>query len=337
MFAIPPPQDWKEFENLCKDLWAAILNDNDIQLHGRSGQEQQGVDIFGINRIDGRKYGIQCKQKTYPKNLSIDEIETEVRKAEKFSPKLDVYILATTAPKDQKIEAYAREISERNNNKGKFSVYVYGWGDIEAKLNDHANILKKYYSKFLDPKNQNGAYFNFWHKENKINKLFYYACFLPFSTFNIRYSYVHLNMLSGYLNKHDDFLLHTRTNAIDNRLKEAMVLFNDQAHSLIGLISEYPPRYETSSSASDIVYTYWVECSHLDYVEQGEFIERKKGRVRECFYKLIQTSNKIISIWNTQLNEAPQISLTSFSQPNPNFPLFGDMLLIEEHYPMSEN
>jgi len=37
MFTIPPPKDWQTFEALCKDLWGKILDDGNIQLHGRAG------------------------------------------------------------------------------------------------------------------------------------------------------------------------------------------------------------------------------------------------------------------------------------------------------------
>ncbi len=337
MFTIPPPKDWQTFEALCKDIWSEILSDKNIQLNGRSGQAQHGVDIFGTDRIEGKNYGIQCKQKSYSQKLTIDEIQSEVNKAQNFSPKLDVYILATTAFKDQNIETYAREISRQNNNNGKFSVYVYGWGDIEAKLNVHQDILMKYYQRLLDPKTPNDIYFNFWYKEAKIEKLFYYACSLPFRSFNIRYSYLYLEMLSGYLNKHDVFLANTNANLSDNYLKEHVMVFNHVALELIDLIGEYQPKEDMSSSGSDITYTYWVECSHLAYVEQGEFIENKKKEVRDCFYKLIQSANKIVSIWNMELNSNQQIMLTEFVQPNPNFPLFGSLFLIQPHYPMYEN
>lgn len=177
MFTIPPPKDWQTFEALCKDLWSEILEDGNIQLHGRGGQTQHGVDIFGKHNKERKNYGIQCKQKSHSKNLTIEEVDAEVKKAESFSPKLDVYILATTAPKDQKIETYAREISERNNASGKFLVYVYGWGDIEAKLNDYQSILLKYYQRLIDPKTPNDIYFNFWYKEANIEKLFYTLAF----------------------------------------------------------------------------------------------------------------------------------------------------------------
>lgn len=140
-----------------------------------------------------------------------------------------------------------------------------------------------------------------------------------------------------YLNKHDVFLANTNAASSDEVLKGHVQLFNNAARSLINLINEYLPKEDTLQINGDIIYRYWVDCSHLDYCEQGEFIEGKKNQLREGFYNLIQVANKIISIQNMQLNTAQQISLTEFSQPNPNFPLFGNMFLIEPHDPMLEN
>lgn len=63
-FQIPPPQNWQDFESLCCDLWAQIWNDENTKKHGRSGQPQNGIDIYGYPlNAQGGCYGIQCKKK----------------------------------------------------------------------------------------------------------------------------------------------------------------------------------------------------------------------------------------------------------------------------------
>jgi len=333
MFNIPAPKDWQTFESLCKDLWGEILNDRNIQLNGRSGQPQYGVDIFGVDKINNQNYGIQCKQKGYFKNLTSDEVDSEINKAQTFLPKLDVYIVATTAQKDQNIEAYVRKISEINIKNGKFSVYVLGWEDIVEKLNIHQSILQKYYGRLLNPRTPNDHYFDFWYNKVFINKLFYYACYLPFGGYDIRYSYTYLNYLSAYLNKHDVFLANTQANFSDNVLKKYIQKFNSEANALISNITEYPPKESYTHSGDDIVNIYWVECDHLDYSERGKYVQHRKMQVRQAFYNLIKVANKIISVWNMQLDGVPQIELTEFAQKNPNYPLLGGIYLIEPHYP----
>lgn len=297
----------------------------------------KGKDIFGIDSATKQKYGIQCKQKGYSKNLTEYELNTEIGNAKVFLPKLDVFIVATTAPKDQAIETYARTISDGNAVNGEFKVCVYGWGDIQAILNDHPSILMKYYQRLLEPTNPNDHYFKFWYEEARIDKFFYYTCYLPFWLFDIRYSEIFINLLMGYLNKHDVFLANTTANSSDDPLKESIRLFNDAARTLINLIKEYPPKAAQLDSDDDILNIYWVDCDHLSYGEQGEFIDSKKDQVRKGFHRLIQAANNIISVWNTQLNSIQQIALVEFSWPNPNFPLFGEMYLRTPCYPMLEN
>ena len=60
---IPPPRSWDEFEDLVRDLYAREWGDPHTQRHGRTGQPQQGVDVYGQPRALGGQYaGIQCKR-----------------------------------------------------------------------------------------------------------------------------------------------------------------------------------------------------------------------------------------------------------------------------------
>ena len=93
-----PPKSWEEFEDLCADLYALIWNDKGTQKHGRQGQPQGGVDVYG--RPDGKNYtGVQCKKKSIwpPTDLTTDEIDEEVEKAKTWKPGLKHLIIATTA------------------------------------------------------------------------------------------------------------------------------------------------------------------------------------------------------------------------------------------------
>lgn len=42
-----PPKSWEEFEDLCADLYVLIWKDPETQKHGRQGQPQGGIDIYG--------------------------------------------------------------------------------------------------------------------------------------------------------------------------------------------------------------------------------------------------------------------------------------------------
>lgn len=109
---IRPPENWQDFELLCKKLWGEIWNCSDtIKRNGRSGQKQCGVDVYGTPNSSVEYYGIQCKGKdnyTHAQ-LTKKEIDAEITKAKNFKPALKAFYFATTAVKDATIEEYIRE------------------------------------------------------------------------------------------------------------------------------------------------------------------------------------------------------------------------------------
>lgn len=151
---IPPPSNWQDFESLCCDLWREIWKDPNTKKNGRSGQPQNGVDIYGrLNRGDLWS-GVQCKCKNNDsdKNLTENEVKSEVEKAKNFVPKLSEYIIATTGPKDVKIEELARKITQEHFKKGLFSVDVWSWNDIKERLDDYPTVREKHYPQTLNLK-----------------------------------------------------------------------------------------------------------------------------------------------------------------------------------------
>ena len=145
---IPPPKNWQDFEDLCCDLWRAIWKDPNTQKNGRQGQIQHGVDIYGRPNQETLWAGVQCKGKGNYNNelLTEQEVENEVVKAKSFEPKLSEFIIATTAPKDIKIETLARKITEKHLRNDLFSVHIWGWEDIVNRLGDFPNVIEKHYN-----------------------------------------------------------------------------------------------------------------------------------------------------------------------------------------------
>lgn len=144
---IPPPANWQEFEDLCCDLWRAIWKDPNTQRNGRHGQPQNGVDIYGRPDQGTSWGGVQCKGKDNygDKSLTEDEVETEVENAKSFEPTISQFIVATTGPKDAKIEKLARKITEEHLRDGLFSVHIWGWRDIVTRLADFPELVDKHY------------------------------------------------------------------------------------------------------------------------------------------------------------------------------------------------
>lgn len=144
---IPPPKNWQDFELLCADLWAQIWKDPDTQMHGRQGQAQHGVDVYGRPN-QGQEYaGVQCKGKVVYNNKEVTEAELrgEVEKAKKFNPAIKHFTLATTAPNDAKIQEIARQITEQHQKEALFDVVVMGWDEIHRRLTDYPELIDKHY------------------------------------------------------------------------------------------------------------------------------------------------------------------------------------------------
>ena len=123
---LPKPKDWDDFERKMAVLVGEWLGDPNTDLNGRQGQPQNGVDIWGRN-TEGDWVGVQCKKK-WETEVGEAELRAEVEKAKKFRPALSQFILATSAPRDQKIQKVARELTEEDND---FPVSVWGWERIE--------------------------------------------------------------------------------------------------------------------------------------------------------------------------------------------------------------
>lgn len=140
-----PPSSWDEFENICADLFALEWRYPQVTRYGRQGQRQNGIDIYGQEK--GKNAGVQCKGKRVwpPTKLTATEIDKEVSKAKKFSPKLATLVFATIAEDDVAVQDHVNAISERHKKKGLFSVHVYGWGEVERRIKGQPKILEKYF------------------------------------------------------------------------------------------------------------------------------------------------------------------------------------------------
>lgn len=126
------PENWQDFESLCKKLWGEIWECPEIKKNGRSGQKQHGVDVYGIPKGESEYFGIQCKGKDdYSKAaLTEKEIDSEIKKAISFNPKLKKFYFTTTANKDSSIEEYIRNKDIENRKLGYFEIHLFCWEDL---------------------------------------------------------------------------------------------------------------------------------------------------------------------------------------------------------------
>lgn len=144
---IRKPENWQDFETLCKKLWGEIWDCSDtIQRHGRIGQSQHGVDVYGIPKGETGYFGIQCKGKDEytHSQLTEKEIDEEISKAKSFTPALKRFIFASTANKDAKIEAYIRKKNVESMENGGFEIYISSWEDIVDLLTERKRTFNWY-------------------------------------------------------------------------------------------------------------------------------------------------------------------------------------------------
>ena len=140
-----PPANWDDFEELCYSLWMSIWGDPSAHRNGRQGQDQDGVDIYGIAPFDNLYTGIQCKGKNtnYGSRLTKDELKKECKKAKSFIPSLGTFILATTSPRDAKIQELCRVLSHKM--KYGFKVDTWFWDDIKEEILCRPLLMQRFY------------------------------------------------------------------------------------------------------------------------------------------------------------------------------------------------
>lgn len=148
---IAPPANWQDFERLTLDYARRAWKDDYAERQGRQGQAQAGVDVFGYNRSVRENTGIQCKKKknsaSPSKQLTTAEIDAEISAAKSFKPKLDRFVIATTGPRDANLQAHVRALNAAGQP---FKVSLMFWEDYQDFLNDHTDLMYRYYKEVLE-------------------------------------------------------------------------------------------------------------------------------------------------------------------------------------------
>lgn len=142
---IPPPKSWEEFEEITLDACKIKWENPDLQMHGRKGQAQSGVDIFGANHLF-KNIGVQCKN--YDSELTLSLIRNEIKKAETFIPKIEMFYIAVTTNTDVNIQREVRLLSHERSKENKFPIMILFWTDIIQDLVRSNLIIKKHYPQF---------------------------------------------------------------------------------------------------------------------------------------------------------------------------------------------
>lgn len=138
---IPPPKGASEFQDITLSCLRLRWSSPTLTQHGRSGQAQQGVDLYGPDDL-GRPTGIQCKNQD---TLKDSQIVAEIKEAEKFKPRLSSFYFAISGPRDAKLQQKLRLKSEERLKNGTFGVGIFFWDDLVEDLTLSPSEFSKHF------------------------------------------------------------------------------------------------------------------------------------------------------------------------------------------------
>lgn len=141
----PPPAEWQTFQTLVAGFAGSLYDANTVEEYGRNGQRQNGVDIFAKDRF-GKNVGIQCKWTS--DSLAQKALAEECAKAVKFSPKLDHFVLWTTAQRDVHLQDVAHDLD--TSGAYAFGVSIRFWDDAIDHLNRAYSVASTYYADWIE-------------------------------------------------------------------------------------------------------------------------------------------------------------------------------------------
>lgn len=151
-----PPLYWQQFEDLTTGLLREVYNIPNAQQYGSPGQAQNGVDVYGTSTRWGR-IGIQCKRLAdldrngapYPGGpISRAFLRKAAKASLAFKPGLDLWILATTARRDTRIQGWVEELNIEWRPKGRIAL-VWSWDECVSFLNAYPDLQSWYYANVI--------------------------------------------------------------------------------------------------------------------------------------------------------------------------------------------
>lgn len=141
---MPPPSNWQDFQTLIGDIAKVKFIEHSVQEYGRQGQSQNGVDVYAVD-IWNNRIGIQCKE-TKIGGLTNKLIDKEIDKALKFTPKLDLFVIATSQRIDASLQVHVNTL----NSSGRLplKIQLMFWDDINQEINRSSAVRANAYQVF---------------------------------------------------------------------------------------------------------------------------------------------------------------------------------------------
>lgn len=151
-----PPLHWQQFEDMTAGLLREVYDVPNAQQYGRPGQAQDGVDVYGTSRRFGR-IGIQCKRladldgngNPYPGGpITRAFLRKEAGESLRFKHDLSLWILATTARRDTRVQDWVEELNAEWAHLGRTAV-VWSWDECVSFLNAFPDLPRWYYDNVI--------------------------------------------------------------------------------------------------------------------------------------------------------------------------------------------
>ena len=144
---LPPPTGWDDFEKIVLSALRIKWRSPNLVRHGRAGQAQHGVDIYGPDDL-GLLVGVQCK-------LTASEISPDperlILQAEGFRPLISSFFFATADSTDAKLQQVIRLISEARVGHERFPVGIFFWQDLTQDLAKDEQELRLHFPQLVVP------------------------------------------------------------------------------------------------------------------------------------------------------------------------------------------
>lgn len=143
-FPIPKVPD--DFEKMCRDLLRCYWSRPGLEIFGKRGERQYGIDILDIGG-QTPVYAAQCKLKEEHKTLSPGDIQKEVDDAKLFTPLLGKFAILTTAKVSTQAQRRVREINQAHKANGLFEVELLTWEHLCSLLQQYSDVRDRFYGE----------------------------------------------------------------------------------------------------------------------------------------------------------------------------------------------
>lgn len=139
------------FEDLVKDIIEADELFMNVNINGRKGQRQNGIDVYARYVKNLQWIGIQCKVRNTNRSFTQEELLHEVNDAKNFNPFVSEFYIYTTLSRDVETQKYERKINESLRKEASFRFQIVFWEDIKNKLRQQycETVYYRYYHRYF--------------------------------------------------------------------------------------------------------------------------------------------------------------------------------------------